>query len=174
MRVLETERLALRRLDVEQDAAFVLRLLNDPDWLTYIGDRGVRNLEDARHYLREGPVASYARHGHGLYAVEDSTDGALAGICGLLRRDFLDGPDLGFAFLPDFRRRGYAFEASVAVLRHERRELGLERVFAVTSPDNAASIRLLGKLGFRPDGSIRPPGDAEKLVLHVYPADPSP
>src|SRR5690606_38235364 len=102
LKVLETQRLVLRRLSAA-DAPFVLELLNDPAWLEHIGDRGVRTLDDARAYLAAGPVAMYAEHGFGLYLVEVREDGAPAGICGLVRRDFLDDVDLGFAFLPRYR-----------------------------------------------------------------------
>src|SRR5262245_42217627 len=97
--ILETSRLLLRRL-TEDDAPFVLELVNDPDWLRYIGDKKVRNLVDACRYLQEGPLLMYQRCGHGLYAVELKSSGLLIGICGLIKREGLDDVDLGFAFLP--------------------------------------------------------------------------
>ena len=145
--VLETERLLLRRMSPE-DAPFVLQLVNDPAWLRFIGDKGVHDLEDARKYVRSGPMDMYGRLGFGMYLVERRSDRVAIGFCGLVKRDTLDQPDVGFALLPEFRRQGYAREAASAVVDHAWRTLGLDRLFAIASPDNAASIRLLGKLGF--------------------------
>jgi RimJ/RimL family protein N-acetyltransferase len=144
--LIETPRLRLRRL-APGDAPFILELLNDPAFLQYIGDKGVRTEEDARGYIRNGPMASYERFGFGLFLVSLTT-GEPIGMCGLLKRDSLDDADLGFAFLPGFRADGYGFEAAVAVLAHARAAWGLTRVLAITSPDNVASIGLLEKLGF--------------------------
>ena len=144
--LIETPRLVLRHL-APDDAGFILELLNDPAFLRHIGDKGVRNKRQARAYIRNGPMASYDRFGFGLYLVA-LKDGAPIGICGLLKRQTLDDVDLGFAFLPHFRALGYAFESAQAVLAHARATRGLTRVLAITSPDNAASIGLLEKLGF--------------------------
>lgn len=148
MEILETERLRLRWLNAD-DAPFVLELLNDPDWLRYIGDRGVRNLEDARTYISEGPVAMYEQHGCGLYAVDHKEAGTTVGLCGVLRREILDDPDLGFAFLPGYRGRGYAHESAVAVMGYARSVLGMRRIVAVVSPGNDDSVKLLEKLGMQ-------------------------
>ncbi len=154
MIVLETERLVLRRLSTH-DAEFILRLLNEPSFLRYIGDRGVRTLEDARAYIAKGPIDSYDRHGFGLFLVSQKEDGAPIGMCGLLRRDALPDVDVGFAFLPAFWGKGYAFESAAAVLSYGREVLGLVRIVAITSPDNEGSIRVLSKLGMRFEGMIR-------------------
>jgi RimJ/RimL family protein N-acetyltransferase len=146
--VLETERLRLRLL-TEDDAPFILELVNDPAWLRFIGDRGVRHPDDARNYIRNGSVASYGKFGFGLWLVELKAGGTPIGICGLLRRDTLPDADLGFAFLPGFRGRGYAVEAGRATLEHGRANLGLHRILAVTAPGNEASVRTLEKLGLR-------------------------
>ncbi len=145
--MLDTERLTIRRFTAD-DAAFVYALYNDPDFLRYIGDRGVHSIDDARAYIEAGPIASYARHGFGLYVVEVKPGMQPVGVCGILKRDALDAPDLGFAFLPDHRGRGYASEAARAVLAFARETLGLTRILAITSPDNATSMAVLGKLGF--------------------------
>lgn len=145
-----TERLVLTAL-ADRDAAFMLELLNEPSFLRYIGDRGVRTIDDARRYLREGPVASYERHGFGLLRVGLKADDTPIGICGILRRDTLPEPDLGFSLLPAWWSQGYAREAADAVLRHARVVLRLGRILAITSPDNGPSIRLLDQLGFRFD-----------------------
>ena len=146
MDILETERLVLCKLTIE-DAEFMLELLNDSLFLRYIGDRGVRNRADARKYILNGPIDSYDRHGFGLYMTKLKDSEIPIGICGLLKRESLEDVDLGFAFLPKFRRNGYAFESASAVLEYGRTIFGLNRIVAVTSPDNYSSIRVLEKLG---------------------------
>lgn len=163
-RVLETARLVLRRLSPD-DAEFILELVNDPAWLRFIGDKGVRNLDDARGYIANGPADMYARLGFGLYRAELKADGRPVGICGLIRRDGLDAVDLGFAFLPQFRRQGLAREAAAATLRHARVTFGFSRILAITTPENVDSIRLLEKLGFADRGAIRLTPDAEEVRL---------
>ncbi|MDT5294697.1 MAG: hypothetical protein QOJ76_1577 [Acidobacteriota bacterium] len=154
MIVLETERLILRRLSTD-DAGFILELLNEPSFLRYIGDKGVRTIEDARRYILSGPVESYERNGFGLYLVE-LKDGELpVGISGLVKRNALEHPDVGFAFLPAYWSKGYAFEAASAVMAYAREALGLTRILAITTPDNEASAGLLIKLGLRLDRMIR-------------------
>lgn len=147
MTTLETERLRLRRLNVD-DAQFILTLLNEPSFLRYIGDKKVRNLDDARQYILNGPGASYEKHGFGLNLVELREPNTPIGMCGLLKREELPDPDIGFAFLPDFCNKGFAFEAATAVLHDARENLRLDRVLAITSLDNEASIKLLQRLGF--------------------------
>ena len=146
--ILETDRLVLRRLTTD-DAGFLVELLNEPSFLLHIGDKGVRTEADACRYLEAGPRASYDRFGFGLYRVGLKETGEPIGMCGLLKREWLADVDIGFAFLPRFWAKGYAFEAASGVLLHARDAFGLKRVVAITSPDNAASIRLLAKLGFR-------------------------
>ena len=148
---LETARLSLRRLTAD-DAAFVVALYNEPSFLEHIGDRGVRNVEDAQRFLREGPMAMYARHGFGLWHVARRADGVGIGMCGLLKRDDLPDPDIGYAFFPAFWGQGYAFEAVSATLGHGARAFGLRRVLAVVSPANQGSIRVLEKAGMRHEG----------------------
>ncbi len=148
MIVLVTDRLRLRRLAVA-DAGFILRLLNEPSFIAHIGDKGVRTLADARGYILQGPVASYAEFGFGLWLVETNETGAAPGLCGLLKRETLADVDIGYAFLPEFWGRGYAVEAATAVLAYARDTLGLQRVVAVTSVGNQSSIRLLEKIGFQ-------------------------
>jgi RimJ/RimL family protein N-acetyltransferase len=164
VKVLQTERLVLRWL-ADADAAFILELVNDPDWLRYIGDKGVRTLNDALNYIRTGPAAMYARHGHGLYLVELKGDAAPIGICGLIKRDTLADVDLGFACLPRYRGLGYAREAAAATLAYARGTLGLGRIVAITSPDNAASGRLLESVGMRLEGLVRLAGGDHDVRL---------
>lgn len=164
--VLSTPRLVIREL-VHEDAPFIVQLLNDPAFLKYIGDRGVRTTEDARRYLDSGPRAMYAEFGFGLWAVE-LADGTPIGICGLLKRPVLDDVDLGFAMLPEFRREGYAREAASAVIAHARDSLKLDRVVAIVDPANDGSARLLGNLGFQfVETKVVHPGAPP---LHLYAA----
>jgi ribosomal-protein-alanine N-acetyltransferase len=146
--VLETERLRLRQF-ADGDAGFVLELLNEPSWLRFIGDRGVRTLDDARAYIENGPRAMFARHGFSLLVVERKVDRVALGMCGLIQRGTLDAPDIGYAFLPRAWGQGYALEAAAAMLDHGHRVLGLPRILAITDPDNATSIKLLERLGMR-------------------------
>lgn len=167
--LVETERLRVRPLTLD-DAEFIHELLNEPAYLRFIGDKGAHDLEGARRYLREGPLASYERFGYGICAVESTeatTAGELLGTCGLLQRDYLDAPDLGFAFLSRAWGKGYAYESAVAVLQWGRETLGHERIFALTDPDNAASIRLLEKLGFVPERRIVVDGSRGESILFV-------
>lgn len=169
-RVLETERLVLRRLTVD-DAAFVLRLLNEPSWLRFIGDRGVRTLEDARRYILEGPVDMYERLGFGIYATTlKEDDKAPIGICGLVKRAGLDDVDIGFALLPEHWGKGYASEAAAAVMDYAKGVVGLKRVVAITSLDNETSARLLGKIGLRFERIIRLTEGGEELRLFAWEA----
>ncbi|GGA83781.1 N-acetyltransferase [Arenimonas soli] len=162
----DTHRFRLRELR-EDDAAFALALLNDPGFLDHIGDRGVRDLDQARAYLRDGPIASYARNGFGLWAVEMKNDGRLAGMCGLVRRDLLPGPDLGYAFLPPWRGQGLAREAARLCLDHAFGPLALPRVLAIVTLGNVASRRLLETLGMRLQG----PRTLDGETLLVYEID---
>ena len=167
MSILETERLRLRQFSVD-DAPFILTLLNEPSFLRYIGDKNVRSLEDARQYILNGPVASYERNGFGLYRVELRESGTPIGMCGLLKRDELPDPDLGFAFLPDFWGKGFAFEAAVAVLKDARERLDLQRLLAITSLDNDASIKLLERLRFKFERVTSVAADREQVKLFAW------
>jgi [ribosomal protein S5]-alanine N-acetyltransferase len=146
MPMLETERLQLRKLNFG-DAPFILELLNEPAFIQNIADKGVRTLEDARGYLTNGPMASYAEHGFGLFAVALKASGEVIGICGLIKRDGLDDVDVGFAFLQRHWSRGYAVEAARATVAYGLQRLGLERIVAITAPDNQGSIRVLERSG---------------------------
>jgi len=143
----ETPRLRLRELTAE-DAAFILELLNEPAWLRFIGDRNVHSLEDARGYIARGPAASYVKNGYGLWAVALRESGEPLGMCGLIRRDSLPHPDLGFAFLARHRGRGYAREAAAAAVALARERFQIARLLAITDPDNGASQAVLEHVGF--------------------------
>jgi RimJ/RimL family protein N-acetyltransferase len=163
--VLETERLILRRFSLE-DAAFVVELVNDPAWLANIGDRKVRTLEDARDYLRNGALAMYERVGYGMYVVTLKDSGESIGTCGLIQRKELPDADIGFAFLPRYRGRGFAFESASAVLEYGMKVIGLKRIVAIVTVTNRPSIRVLEKIGLTFERMIRFPGDAEEIPLY--------
>ncbi len=164
MKVLETGRLILRWLSVK-DAKFILQLLNEPSFVRFIGDKSVRSIDDARDYILNGPVDSYERFGFGLYLTELKENGVPIGICGLLKRESLKDVDIGFAFLPEFWRKGYAFEAASAVMTYGRKVVGLNRIVAITSPENDASIRVLEKLGLRFERVIKLSEDEPAVKL---------
>lgn len=164
MNILTTERLLIRELDAEADANFINRLLNSEKFIKYIGDRNVRSLEDARDFIRDRYRKSYEDHGYGLYCVELKDSGTPVGMCGFVRRDTLPGPDIGFSFLPEFEGKGYGFESAEAMMRYGRERLGFSTVLAITTLDNEASGRLLGKIGFAFDKTIETP-EGETLKL---------
>jgi RimJ/RimL family protein N-acetyltransferase len=164
MQVIETDRLVLRRVEPD-DAAFMVELMNDPGWLEHIGDRGIRSVEDARTYIRDRLQALYRQFGYGLYLVDLKEPRTPIGLCGLVRRAWLDDADLGFAFLPRYRGRGYAHEAASATLEHARAVLGLRRIAAITSPANSASIRLLERLGLRFERRVTAPAETTETCL---------
>ena len=164
MNLLETERLVLREITVD-DSEFILDLLNQPKYLKYIGDKGVRTVEDAATFIENLIRKSYRDNGYGHYVVHLRDDPTPMGTCGYVRRDSLPDPDIGFAFLPQFEKRGYAFESADAVLKYGLEVLGFKRVLAITTPDNESSGRLLEKLGFSFDRLIKLASGDEELKL---------
>ena len=162
MPVAQSTRLRLRHIQVE-DADFVLQLLNEPDFLKNVGDKNVRDRSGAEAYIERGPIASYESHGYGLYLVELIESGKAIGICGLLKRDFLEHADLGFALMPGYRGNGYAFEAAQATIELARTTLNLSKIVAFTANNNMRSIKLLEKLGMKFDNLMSLPG-ADKSV----------
>ena len=164
MVVLQTERLTLRQLR-EDDAPFIHALLNDPSFLRFIGDRGIRDLDGARRYIKRRVLRSYERNGYGLYLVVQKADGRSVGICGLVKRDGLDDTDIGFAFISDVHGLGYASEASRAVMEFGRAELGLQRIVAITTSENRGSLAVLDKLGLVHVRNVTLPGSADELML---------
>jgi RimJ/RimL family protein N-acetyltransferase len=169
MKVLETDRLMLRRFVLE-DAAFVLELVNDPSWIQFIGDRRVATLDDARAYIENGPFEMYRRLDFGLWVVTRKEDGERMGMCGLIKRDLLKDVDIGYAFLPKFRGQGYAKESAAAVLAHGHRVLGLQRIVAITAPENHRSSKLLCAIGMRLDQVFRLPGEDEDTLMFAWDA----
>ncbi|WP_375199732.1 GNAT family N-acetyltransferase [Bacillus sp. RS11] len=163
MKVLETERLTLR-LQTTEDADFILELVNDPSWLQFIGDRGVRTVEDAREYILNS-INMYEKSGFCFYLVERKEDNIPLGICGLVKRDSLEDVDIGFAFLPTYWGKGYAYEAASAVLAYGLDTLGLKRIVAITTQDNYASAKLLEKVGLKFERLVQLSNDEEELKL---------
>lgn len=168
MLISETERLSINELTV-QDAPFVLTLLNTPTWLRFIGDRGIKNLDEARNYLLNGPIASYKRLGFGLYLIKLKEGDIPVGMSGLIKRDGLDDVDIGFALHPDYTGKGYAFEAAAAVMTYAREVLKLTMVVAITTEDNTHSISLLQKIGLHYKKMVTLPGNQKEYMLFSLP-----
>jgi RimJ/RimL family protein N-acetyltransferase len=165
MVILETQRLVVRPFTIN-DAAFVHALVNDPDWLKHIGDRNVHSLEDARGYIETRVLASYERNGFGMWVV-CLPSGEPIGTCGLIQREGFEDADIGFAFLPAYRGKGYALESAKAVMSHGTSVLGMKRIVAIVSPANEPSIRILEKIGMKFEGMIRMPEDTEDIRLYA-------
>ncbi len=178
MKILETERTILREI-VKTDTKFILDLLNQPSFIKYIGDRNVRTVAEANAFIENRYRKSYREHGFGLYLVELNAkfntladarasaflDNAPIGICGFVKRDNLPGADIGFAFLPQFEKKGFAFESAAAVMKYGREVLNLKRILAITSQDNESSGRLLEKIGFKFERLIKLPHETKELKL---------
>jgi ribosomal-protein-alanine N-acetyltransferase len=162
--IFETERLKLRELTLN-DATFVLRLLNEPSFIQNIGDRGVRTIDDAQGWIRNGPLASYEKFGFGLWLIENKAEDVPIGICGLLKRDVLEDIDIGYALLPEFWSRGYAIESAAGVMAYAWKKLGAKKLVAVTNPNNQSSIRLLEKMGFQYERMVRLTAEAPEVKL---------
>ena len=166
MNILQTERLLLSRLSYA-DCEFIVELLNEPSFKRYIGDKKVRSHEDAKEYLRNGPVGSYERHGFGMFLVRDRIDSTPMGMCGLVKREEFDAPDVGFAFLQRFWAKGYAVESAIAVLEYGKNVLQLPRIIAMVDPDNGASVRLVAKLGMTFETMVRMPEESQDIKMYT-------
>ncbi|MFK8049054.1 MAG: GNAT family N-acetyltransferase [Halioglobus sp.] len=163
----KTDRLRMDELTLA-DAPFIVTLLNDPSYVAHIGDRGIRTVEQAQHYLDDKIRASYRDHGFGLYAVRLATGGEPIGICGLVNRDSIPDVDIGYGFLPHARGQGYALEAAEEILKWAHSTLGLTRLAAIVSQENRPSIALLEKIGMQFDAMIQLPGDEEQICLYMW------
>ena len=166
---IKTERLELRRFTID-DADFIVRLLNQPSFLEFIGDRGVRTLDDAVKYIENGPLKSYEERGHGLFAVRQMGEDEIMGMAGVVKKPWLPDPDLAYAFLPDYWSQGFAYEAAAAVLTHVRTQFDVGRVVAVIAENNHASVRVVEKLGMQFEGMI---ADPQKTALKLYASGPA-
>ena len=165
MSILETDRLILSELKTK-DAKFIHKLYNDQDFINYIGDKGIHSVQDALSFINTGPKQSYKNHGYGLYLVKLKDETSI-GVCGLIKRDDLDLPDIGFAILPDYRRMGFIYEASKAVIEDGKNRLYFDSLFAITTPDNIGSINLLKKLGFTLKDIIKRDKNNEPIQLYA-------
>ena len=157
--VCESESVVIRHFDLA-DAEFIIELLNSEAFIRYIADKNVRSIDDAHHYLQTGPMASYQRFGFGLNMVVLKATNTPIGMCGLLQRDELPNPDLGYAFLPQYCGQGYALAAAKLVLEQGMTAHQLDKVLAVTLPDNQRSNHLLQQAGFVPAGVVELYGSA--------------
>lgn len=161
--ILETDRLIIAEFTIK-DAPFIYELLNDPDWIRFIGDRNIKNQEDAKNYLRNKLIPSYKNWGFGFYKVS-LKDGTAIGIAGLVDREDLDGIDIGYAFLPTGRGKGYAFEATKAILEYAQNELKIDKIIAIVNKDNKKSQNLLQKLGMKFEKFVVLPNETEEICL---------
>lgn len=174
MNILHTSRLTLRWMDPRRDARFILKLLNDPDWIRNIGQRHVHTVRDARRWINERLVNNYGRQGFGFWAAERREDGVVVGMCGLVKRDALEHVDVGYALLPRFRGHGYAREAAQACLDYARDVLGLDEVWAFTDPANEPSARVLTGIGMVDRGRRRfdgPWGESRLFTWNAFAPD---
>lgn len=164
--MLQTTRLIISPFTLT-DWPFIVELLNTPGWLQFIGDRNVHNEEQAKAYLTTGPIKSYAEFGYGLMKVQLKTTGQSIGMCGLLKRDTLEHPDIGFAFLPEFFGQGHAYEAVAATIKRMQESLKVQKIYALVQSDNERSILLLKKLSFTLKGNFSFPDKTEVLMLYA-------
>ena len=165
--VMETERLTLREIELE-DAPFIFELMNEPPWIEFIGDRGIRTLADARGFIADRLRPSYKRDGFGFWLIEvPDPDPQPLGICGLIKRPGLEYVDIGFALCERHWGNGYAREASEAVIDFAREQAGLDKLAAIVNPDNDRSARLLESLGMQFEGMIQLEGEDFELRLFV-------
>jgi len=162
---IQTKRLSIKEAILE-DSSFIFELLNSPNWIRHIGDRGIKTMEDAAGYIKNSLIDSYATLGFGLYKVALREDDAPIGISGFLKRDYLEHPDIGFATLPKYEGQGYSFEAASALMDYGSNELGLKVVYAITSEGNLGSRKLLSKLGLQEKGTISPSETEKELLLY--------
>jgi ribosomal-protein-alanine N-acetyltransferase len=164
MLVAQSSRLRLRHIEMD-DAEFIMGLLNDPDFLKFVGDKNARDLDSTQDYIQQGPVASYENFGFGLYLVELIDGAEPIGICGLLKRTFIEYVELGFALMPGYRGHGYAFEAAQATIEYARNTLDLPQIVAISASDNLRSIKLLERLGMQFDKMMALPVTEKEVKL---------
>ena len=170
MIIAETERLIISKFSLE-DAPFLLKLINTPKYLKYIGDKNLKTVEDAENYLTNGALKSYKEHGFGFYKLQEKLSNTTIGTCGLVKRDELEDIDMGFAFLPEFEGQGFGFESSMAIIKLAKEKFHLKQLLAITLPINKNSIKLLEKLGFKYQKTVIPFDDNEELLLFAKQLD---
>lgn len=165
MKAIETKRLLIEVVELE-DSPFIFKLLNSPTWIQFIGDRGVKTIEDAENYIQKSLLASYAKNGFGLYKVSLKVTKEPIGLCGFLQRDYLESVDIGFAILPAYEGKGYAFEAAQALMDYGISTLKFKAILAITSQNNTRSQKLLNKIGLLKKGTIKPSGEEPEVLLY--------
>ncbi len=163
--MLETERLHIE-LANPADKEFFFTLLNSPKWLKFIGDRGIETTSDAENYIQNSLIKSYHEKGYGLYKLLLKSANVPIGICGFLKRDYLDSVDIGYAVLPAYEGAGYTFEAAAAILEYGKTQLSLHPVYGITSETNLASRHLLEKLGLRFIAKRPDPNSSDELLIY--------
>jgi RimJ/RimL family protein N-acetyltransferase len=164
MTFIHTDRLEIRYITGE-DFHFIFRLLNEPSWIQYIGDKGIKTEDDAKNYIQTGPLQMYKDFGFGLYLVTLKENAAPIGLCGLIKRPSLENIDLGYAFLPEYTGKGYALEATKAVIHYAKDQLELDKLVAITTIDNSKSENVLLKLGFSFHSLIKENKGSKELKL---------
>ena len=162
--ITETERLRIKEVEID-DAGFIFELYNSPSWLKYIGDRNIYSEQQARTYIQESIIPSYQKLGYGFYKIELKQTGECIGTCGFFKRSFLDHPDIGYAMLPEHQSKGYMKEASEAVIKFGKEELGLDKILAITSEENEISQRVLRNLGMERSGVVRDETNENEYVV---------
>jgi RimJ/RimL family protein N-acetyltransferase len=165
MDIFETERLVIKQATLN-DSNFFFRLLNSPNWIEFIGDRGIKTEEDARTYIRNSLIDSYEKRGYGLYKMCLRENEVPIGICGFLKRDYLENVDIGFAVLPEYEGKGYTLEASKSMLEFGKLKLNMDTILAITTKENIKSRSLLQKIGLTEVGKIKPNEKEEELLLY--------
>lgn len=166
----QTERLILRQTTLD-DAAFIFELLNTPKWTQFIGDRNIRNIKDAEAYIQNVILAGIKKNGYGNFTVSRKSDNLKIGCCGLYDREGVDGIDIGFAFLPQYEKLGYAFEGAFKIKEIGVVNFGLKQISAITNPENIGSQKLLEKLGLNYVEEISLPTSKEPLLLYKWKAN---
>lgn len=161
--ILQTKRLYLKELNLN-DGAFFMELVNSSGWLKFIGDRNIHSIEDAKKYMQEKLISSYAENGFGFYKMVLKKEGTLIGICGLIKRPHLEHVDIGFAILPKYERKGYTYEASEGVMHYAQSTLGLKTILGIVSKENHGSKRVLEKIGLKCIGTTDYEGDEGVLL----------
>ncbi|MCB0444149.1 MAG: GNAT family N-acetyltransferase [Gelidibacter sp.] len=165
IKIAETKRLIIAKMTLN-DASFMLKLLNTPHWIKYIGDRNIKTIDEAKTYLKNGVLKSYAELGFGFYKLMlKEENNKTIGTCGLIKREQLDGIDIGFALLPDYEGKGFGYESSLEIMAFAEHTLQLKRILAITNPINSNSIKLLEKLGLTYQKRVKPFDDNEELLL---------
>ena len=154
--LIETTRLRLREI-TRDDAPFLCELMNEPEYIANVADRGIRTHDDARQWIMKKILPSYQRFGFGSYLVELKETGVAVGLCGLIKRESLDDVDIGYAILQRFAGKGYAYESAAAVIAYGRKTFALPRIIGLTSPKNTVSIHLLEKLGLQFEKMVQLP-----------------